>query len=39
MKTTEGWALVAGRGNRAFVAPGDSRHPGRARAHGPPAAA
>jgi len=27
-KTTEGWALVEGRGKRAFVAPTDPRHPG-----------
>ncbi|MGH9156437.1 MAG: hypothetical protein ACRD1K_11525, partial [Acidimicrobiales bacterium] len=29
LKTTKGWALVEGRGRRAFVAPGDPRHPGR----------
>lgn len=29
LKTNDGWALVAGRGKRAFVPPGDSRHPGR----------
>jgi hypothetical protein len=27
LKTTEGWALVDGRGKRAFVAPDDPRHP------------
>ena len=27
-KTHEGWALVEGRGKRAFVPPGDPRHPG-----------
>jgi hypothetical protein len=27
MKTEEGWALVPGRGKRAFVPPGDPRHP------------
>ncbi|MGH9107085.1 MAG: HNH endonuclease signature motif containing protein [Acidimicrobiales bacterium] len=27
LKTYEGWALVEGRGKRAFVAPGDPRHP------------
>jgi hypothetical protein len=27
LKTTEGWALVAGRGKRAFVPPADPRHP------------
>ncbi len=32
MKTHEGWALVAGSGKRAFVPPGDPRHPG----SGPP---
>jgi len=37
LKTHEGWALVAGVGKRAFVAPGDPRHPGRANA--PPGAA
>ena len=30
-KTYEGWALVHGRGKRAFVPPDDPRHPGRAR--------
>ena len=33
LKTYKGWALVAGRGKRAFVAPEDPRHPG----HGPTA--
>ncbi len=28
LKTYKGWALVAGRGKRAFVAPDDPRHPG-----------
>ena len=28
LKTTEGWALVAGHGRRAFVPPGDPAHPG-----------
>jgi hypothetical protein len=28
LKTEEGWALVGGTGKRAFVAPGDPRHPG-----------
>ncbi len=37
MKTHEGWALVDGSGKRAFVAPDDPRHPGRANA--PPGAA
>jgi hypothetical protein len=36
LKTTDGWALVEGRGKRAFVPPDHPRHP---RAHGPPAAA
>ena len=27
LKTLDGWALVAGRGKRAFVPPGDRRHP------------
>lgn len=27
LKTTQGWALVAGRGKRAFVPPTDPRHP------------
>ncbi len=27
LKTTEGWALVPGTGKRAFVPPGDARHP------------
>ncbi len=38
LKTLDGWALVAGRGKRAFVAPDDPRHPGH-RAHDPPSAA
>ena len=37
LKTHEGWALVEGRGKRAFVAPDDPRHPRRANA--PPGAA
>jgi hypothetical protein len=32
LKTTEGWALVHGRGKRAFVPPDDARHP----QHAPP---
>ena len=32
-KTHRGWMLVEGTGKRAFVAPGDPRHPGR---HQPP---
>jgi hypothetical protein len=36
-KTLDGWALVEGRGKRAFVAPDDPRHPRHpARAHDPP---
>jgi hypothetical protein len=35
LKTTEGWALVHGRGKRDFVAPDDPRHP----QHAPPEAA
>ena len=35
-KTRHGWALVDGRGKRAFVPPDDPRHP---RQHDPPAAA
>lgn len=31
LKTTDGWALIEGRGKRAFVAPDDPRHP---RGHG-----
>ena len=27
LKTIDNWALVDGRGKRAFVAPGDPRHP------------
>jgi hypothetical protein len=39
-KTLEGWALVEGRGKRAFVAPHDPRHPRhRERSHDPPAQA
>ena len=43
-KTLDGWALVPGRGKRAFVAPTDPRHPGHARppepaATGPPVTA
>ncbi len=30
LKTYDGWALVHGRGKRAFVPPGDPRHPRRA---------
>jgi hypothetical protein len=37
LKTTENWALVEGRGKRAFVPPEDPRH--RRNAHGPPVAA
>jgi hypothetical protein len=37
IKTLEGWALVAGRGKRAFVPPHDRRHPRHANA--PPSAA
>jgi Domain of unknown function (DUF222) len=37
LKTTENWGLVEGRGKRAFVPPGDPRHPRNAQA--PPAAA
>jgi hypothetical protein len=37
LKTTDAWALVDGRGKRAFVPPNDSRHP--CNAHGPPVAA
>jgi hypothetical protein len=33
LKTYEGWALVEGRGKRAFVAPDDARHPKNAQAH------
>jgi len=48
LKTLDGWALVEGRGKRAFVAPDDPRHPRHAqatvrpppdRAHDPPGAA
>jgi hypothetical protein len=34
LKTTEKWALVAGSGKRAFVPPGDERHPRRSRHSG-----
>jgi Domain of unknown function (DUF222) len=37
LKTAEGWALVEGRGKRAFVPPDDPQHP--RNAHDPPAAA
>jgi Domain of unknown function (DUF222) len=37
LKTTENWALVDGRGKRAFVPPEDPRHP--RNADGPPVAA
>lgn len=37
LKTTEGWALVEGRGKRPFVPPDDPQHP--RNAHGPPVAA
>jgi hypothetical protein len=40
LKTEEGWALVHGKGRRAFVPPGDPRHPrcsaGHASGSGPP---
>ena len=40
LKTLEGWALIEGRGKRAFVAPDDPRHPRhRPQAHDPPEAA
>lgn len=39
LKTIDNWALVDGRGKRAFVAPDDPRHPRRAHAHAPPPAA
>lgn len=39
LKTTKGWALVAGAGTRAMVAPADPRHPRRARAGPAPPAA
>ena len=35
-KTREGWALVEGRGKRAFVPPGDPRHPGFGPSGSPP---
>src|SRR5437764_14430577 len=40
-KTYDGWALVEGRGKRAFVAPDDPRHPANTKEHErpPPAAA
>ncbi len=39
LKTLDGWALVEGRGKRAFVAPDDPRHPRHpARSHDPPRA-
>lgn len=37
LKTIDNWALVTGRGKRAFVPPDDPRHP--RHAHGPPVAA
>jgi hypothetical protein len=37
LKTRQNWALVEGRGKRAFVPPDDPRHP--RNAHGPPVAA
>jgi hypothetical protein len=37
LKTLDGWALLEGRGKRAFVPPDDPRHP--RRAHDPPSAA
>jgi hypothetical protein len=37
LKTRENWALVEGRGKRAFVPPDDPRHP--RNVHGPPIAA
>ena len=40
LKSREGWALMEGRGKRAFVPPDDPRHPRhRGRSHDPPAAA
>jgi hypothetical protein len=40
LKTRENWALVEGRGKRAFVPPADLRHPRHARAQAmPPTAA
>jgi hypothetical protein len=36
-KTKDGWALVDGRGKRAFVPPDDHCHP--RNVHGPPSAA
>jgi hypothetical protein len=35
MKTHEGWALIEGRGKRAFVPPDDPRHPRLAHCRGP----
>lgn len=37
LKTRQNWALIPGRGKRAFVPPDDPRHP--RNAHGPPKAA
>jgi len=37
LKTRDNWALVEGTGKRAFVPPGDPRHP--RNTHGPPLAA
>lgn len=34
-KTLEGWSLVEGRGKRAFVPPGDPRHPATPKARAP----
>ena len=40
LETLDGWALVEGRGKRAFVAPDDPRHPRHpGHAHDPPSAA
>ena len=39
LKTFDEWALVDGRGKRAFVPPDDPRHPRHPPAHGPPRAA
>ena len=39
LKTVEGWALVGGKGPRAFVPPSHPDHPGRARSRPPPAEA
>jgi hypothetical protein len=35
LKTTQKWALVEGRGKRAFVGPDDPRHPGRMKRRSP----